>query len=54
MTIEYEIINVQSGKKVASAYTKHCFTNRALKPIQMKRYDGEVHEVFEKMKMDCE
>ena len=49
MIIDYEIIHGKNEKKVATAYTKHCFTNRDLKPIQMKKYDEELHQVFESM-----
>ena len=50
MMIEYEITNKKTNRKVASAFTRHCFTNRELKPIQMKKYDSDIYEIFEKMK----
>ncbi len=46
MTMEYEIRNAKNGQSVAKAYTKHCFTNRDLKPIQIKKYDSEIDAIF--------
>ena len=47
MTITYDVKNVQTGEVVVEAYTKHCFTNKELKPINMKKYDEEIKTKFE-------
>ena len=54
MTISYEILEEKSKKKVVSAETKHCFTNRELRPISIKKHHTGIHEIFEKMKMENE
>lgn len=46
MTVVYDVINKSTGKTVIEAYTKHCFTDRKLKPINMKKYNDEVYEIF--------
>lgn len=47
MTISYDVKNVQTGEVVIEATTKHCFTNRELKPINIKKYDDEINTKFE-------
>ena len=36
MNIGYEILEKETKKKVLSGETKHCFTNRELRPINLK------------------
>ena len=50
MTIGYEIREKETGALVATAETKHCFTNRELKPINLKKVSPEFSANFEKMK----
>lgn len=38
MTVGYEIIEKETKKLVLEAETKHCFTNRDLKPINLKKF----------------
>lgn len=49
MTIEYKVMNVKTGKEIIKAWTKHCFTNRELRPVNMKKNNFEIHQIFEKL-----
>ena len=49
MTVLYEVINTKTKKKVINAWTKHCFTNSKLRPINMKKNNNDIHEVFLKL-----
>ena len=49
MTVIYNIINKNTDKTVIEAYTKHCFTNMNLKPINMKKHNEEVNRIFEEL-----
>lgn len=47
MTVSYEVTEQKTGKVVIEAWTKHCFTNRELRPINMKKKDETVNKIFE-------
>ena len=47
MTVKYRIINEKTGKLVATGETKHCFTNKELRPINLKKHSPEFSEKFE-------
>ena len=49
MTITYEVINEKTGNIVIEASTKHCFTSRELRPVNMKKNNKEIHNVFAKL-----
>jgi len=49
MTVSYEVIEEKTGKTVIEAWTKHCFTDINLKPINMKKHNKEINEVFENL-----
>lgn len=49
MTMGYEITDKKTGKIVFLGETKHCFTDRNLKPINLKKYAPEFSERFEKL-----
>lgn len=49
MTITYEVTNKETGKVVIDANTKHCFTNRELRPINIKKYDETIDKVFKEL-----
>lgn len=49
MTVGYEIVNKKNGKLVLVGETKHCFTNRNLKPINLKKYNKQFSEKFEQL-----
>ncbi len=47
MTVGYEMINKETGKIVATGETKHCFTDKNLKPINLKKHNPEFSKKFE-------
>ena len=47
ITVFYEIIDEKTGKNVVEAWTKHCFTNNELRPVNMKKHNKEINEIFE-------
>ena len=49
MTVSYEVINCNTGKEVIKAWTKHCFTNRDLRPVNMKKNNSKIHNIFESL-----
>ncbi len=50
MTVSYEVLDSKTGKEVIKAYTKHCFTNNELRPINMKKNNIQIHNSFEQLK----
>lgn len=49
MTVSYDVIEKETGRTVIEAWTKHCFTTRELKPINMKKKNQDINQVFEKL-----
>ena len=49
MTVGYEVSNKQTGKIALIGETKHCFTDKNLKPINLKKYKKEFYEKFESL-----
>lgn len=49
MTIGYEVTEKETGKTVLLGETKHCFTNKNLRPINLKKVAPEFSKKFEKM-----
>ena len=49
MTIGYEVTDKKDGNIVLTGETKHCFTDRNLKPINLKKYAPQFHEKFLKL-----
>lgn len=49
LTIGYEVINKKTGEEVIKAETKHCFTNKDLKPINLKKYAPEFNAKYESL-----
>ena len=49
MTIKYKITKKETGELVVTAETKHCFTNKELRPINLKKHAPEFSDKFEKM-----
>ena len=47
MTVGYDVKDKKTGKTVLIVETKHCFTNRALKPINLKKYNKTFSDKFE-------
>jgi acyl-CoA thioester hydrolase len=49
MTVGYDIKEKETGKTVLIGETKHCFTNKSLKPINFKKYKKEFSDKFENL-----
>ena len=49
MTVGYEVKEKKTSRVVIEAYTKHCFTNKAMKPINMKKENDEIHQIFSQL-----
>lgn len=49
MTVGYEVIDKKTKKTVLTGETKHCFTDRNLKPINLKKIAPEFSEKYEKL-----
>lgn len=49
MTIGYDVTQKETGKTVVVAETRHCFTDRNLKPINLKKHDIEFSDKLEKL-----
>ena len=46
MTFGYEVRDKQTDKIVLLAETKHCFTNKDLRPINLKKFNQEFSDNF--------
>lgn len=46
MTVGYDITDEKTGKTVFEAETNHCFTDKNLKPINLKKYNIEFSNKF--------
>ena len=50
MTLSYKIVDKKTGKEVVEAESKHCFTDKTLKPINLKKkYEGIYREFYDLM-----
>ena len=49
LTIGYEVKDKKTGKDVIIAETKHCFTNKELRPVNLGKYCPEFGEIFKKL-----
>jgi len=49
MTIGYEVTEKETGKTVIVVETKHCFTDKNLKPINLKKYAPHFSEKYENL-----
>ena len=52
MTVGYEITNKENGQVVLNGETKHCFTNKELRPISIKKYNPDFNNKFEIIKVN--
>lgn len=46
LTVQYTITNKANGNLVMEAETKHCFTNQELRPVNTKKCNEAVYQVF--------
>ena len=49
MTVGYDVIDKNTGKIVIIAETKHCFTDKNLKPINLKKYNKNFSDKYEEL-----
>ena len=49
MTVEYEVKEMKTNRVVIEAYTKHCFTSKEMRPINMKKHNSQIHAAFENL-----
>ncbi len=49
MTVGYEVTDKNTGKVVITGETKHCFTDKNLKPINLKKHKKEFSDKFESL-----
>ncbi len=49
MTVGYDVKDKKTGNTVIIAETKHCFTDKNLKPINLKKYNPEFSRKFEEL-----
>ena len=49
MTVVYDIKDKKTGKIVLIGETKHCFTDKNLKPINLKKYAPKFSDKFQKL-----
>ncbi len=47
MTVTYDVKDKKTGKDVIIARTKHCFTDKTLKPINLKKKNPDFSKKFE-------
>jgi len=46
MSVEYVVTNKATGDLVATGETKHCFTDKNVRPITLKKVNPEIYERF--------
>lgn len=49
MTVSYDVIDEKTGNTVIEAWTKHCFTDRSLRPVNIKKKNEKINNVFENL-----
>lgn len=49
MTVAYNVTEETTGNTVIEGYTKHCFTNKELRPINLKKYNIDFFNKFESL-----
>lgn len=49
MTVGYNVKDKKTDKTVLIGETKHCFTDKNLKPINLKKYNPEFSNKFQKL-----
>lgn len=45
MTVTYNVIDKKTEKIVINAWTKHCFTDKTLRPINIKRRMKNIYNI---------
>lgn len=52
VSFSYQVIDEATNKIVIEATTKHCFTDKTLRPVNLKKYNKGLYDIFEKMQLD--
>lgn len=47
MNVKYEVTDKKTNKLLLTGETKHCFTNKDLKPINLKKYNKDFSDKIE-------
>ena len=50
LTIGYDVTDKATGNVVLNGETKHCFTNKLLKPVRLQKVAPDYYEKFMEMK----
>lgn len=54
MSVVYDVKKKRTGKTVILAETKHCFTNKSLRPINLKKVNPEFNDKFQRLLDDTD
>ncbi len=49
MTVSYKVTNKETGTEIIDAFTKHCFTNKNLRPVNMKKNNEFIYNKFKEL-----
>ena len=49
MTVIYDVIDEKTNNVVIEAWTKHCFTDNSLRPVNIKKKSEKIYNAFEKL-----
>lgn len=49
MTVKYNVIDKKTGNRIIEAYTKHCFTDNNLKPVNIKKKNEKIYKLFDNL-----
>ena len=52
MTVKYNVIDKKTGNRIIEAFTKHCFTDRNLKPVNIKKKNEKIYNLFENLRKE--
>ena len=52
LTMGYNVKDKKNGNIVLKGETKHCFTDRNLRPINLKKYNVEIYNKFNSLKVE--
>ena len=53
LIMEYEVTNKETGELVLIGETKHCFTNKELRPVNLKKARLQMHEKMNELFQYC-
>lgn len=48
LTVEYKVINISAGGKISAiGKSEHCFTDKKMRPVRIKKEHPEIFKVFD-------